>query len=87
MSSPQVSNVASAQNAASTATQNTANQTAAQASILSGTISSLGDLKQQAPEVYKAMMQGIAMNICNQMQQQEADREKLEEEFRRENES
>lgn len=33
------------------------------------TINNLGDLKAKAPKVYKAMMQGIAMSICNEMQQ------------------
>ncbi|CCB85665.1 MULTISPECIES: hypothetical protein [Parachlamydia] len=30
-------------------------------------INSLADLKKKAPKVYNAMMQGIAMNICNEM--------------------
>lgn len=34
----------------------------------SSTISSLADLKKKAPAVYKMMMEGIAMNICNEMQ-------------------
>lgn len=32
------------------------------------TISSLDDLKHKAPKIYNAMIEGIAMNICNQMQ-------------------
>ncbi|WP_166156414.1 hypothetical protein [Neochlamydia sp. AcF84] len=32
------------------------------------TISSMSDLKEKAPEMHKAMMQGLAMNICNSMQ-------------------
>jgi hypothetical protein len=31
-------------------------------------ITSLDDLRQKAPKVYNAMMQGIAMQICNQME-------------------
>jgi hypothetical protein len=30
-------------------------------------LSSVGDLQKQAPEVYKAMLEGIAINICNEM--------------------
>lgn len=30
-------------------------------------INSLQDLKKKAPQVYKMMMEGIAMNICNEM--------------------
>ena len=30
-------------------------------------INSMGDLKEKAPDVYKAMMQGIAMHIINEM--------------------
>lgn len=38
----------------------------------SGTVSNMADLKEQAPEVYKAMMQGVAMNICREMQHHQA---------------
>ena len=34
----------------------------------STTISSLADLQQKAPQLYKIMMESIAMEICNQMQ-------------------
>ena len=34
----------------------------------SSTVSSLNDLKEKAPKVYKAMVMGIAQNICNEMQ-------------------
>jgi len=34
----------------------------------STTVSSLADLKLKAPKVYQAMMEGIAMDICNDMQ-------------------
>jgi hypothetical protein len=37
----------------------------------STTISSMDQLQQAAPEVYQAMLQGIAIQICGQMQQQE----------------
>ncbi len=30
-------------------------------------ISSLADLQKQSPEVYRAMMQGIAIHICDDM--------------------
>lgn len=32
------------------------------------TVSSLADLKKKAPKVYNAMLQGIGMNICSEMQ-------------------
>lgn len=35
---------------------------------MSDTISSLSQLREKAPEVYKQMMMGIATNICNDMQ-------------------
>lgn len=31
-----------------------------------GTVSSMQDLKNQSPEVYDAMMEGIAMQICSE---------------------
>lgn len=39
-------------------------------------ISSMADLKEKAPELYKAMMEGLAMNIVNEMRQHQ---EKLKE--------
>lgn len=46
-----------------------ASSNASQAELSStSTISSLADLKRKAPQVYNMMMQGIAMNICNDMQ-------------------
>lgn len=33
------------------------------------TISSLGDLREKAPEVYHQMTIGIAMNICHEMRE------------------
>lgn len=33
----------------------------------STTIGSMSELQTKAPELYKAMMQGIATNICNEM--------------------
>lgn len=38
---------------------------------MSDSVSSLNELQQKAPGVYTAMMQGIAMNICNDWQQQQ----------------
>jgi hypothetical protein len=35
-------------------------------------IRSLSDLREQSPALYNMMMQGIAMNICNEMQKQQA---------------
>jgi hypothetical protein len=34
----------------------------------SSKISSLADLKKKAPELYKKMLEGIGMSICNEMQ-------------------
>lgn len=31
-------------------------------------VSNMNELKERAPDLYKAMMQGLAMNICNEMQ-------------------
>ena len=31
------------------------------------TVNNMSELKTKAPEVYKAMMQGLATNICNEM--------------------
>lgn len=31
-------------------------------------VSSMADLKEKAPDVYDAMLQGIGMNICREMQ-------------------
>lgn len=35
---------------------------------MSTSVSSLADLKKKAPQVYNMMMEGIALNICNDMQ-------------------
>jgi hypothetical protein len=35
------------------------------------TISSLAELKSKAPEVWFAMMQGIAMNVCQDIERQQ----------------
>lgn len=51
--------------------------------LASGTVSSIADLKEQAPDVYKAMMQGIAMNICRDMEHHQNRLHKLHEEYRR----
>lgn len=32
-------------------------------------VSTMGDLKEKAPEVYRMMMNGIAMNICHDMRE------------------
>lgn len=73
------------QQAAATSANNAVNA-AVQAEEASGTYSSLSDLQQQAPEVYQAMMQGIAMNICNDMEQEQAHLQQIQEEFRQEEE-
>lgn len=82
---PSTAPVAAGGSAPATGAGNTA-AAANQASIASGNISSMADLQQQAPDVYQAMMQGIAMNICQAMQQDQEDLQKMQEEFRREEE-
>lgn len=46
---------------------------------------SMADLKEKAPKVYNAMMQGIAQNICRDMEQAQARLKKIMEEGRRNN--
>ena len=55
-----------------------------QATVSSGSVSSLGELQAQAPQVYNAMMESIAMEICQQMQQQQADLDKIIQEYNEE---
>lgn len=45
-------------------------------------ISTLNDLKEQAPEVYKKMMEGIATTIINQMKDSEERRKKLAQSYK-----
>jgi len=47
------------------------------------TIGSLADLRQKSPKVYNAMMQGVAMNICNEMKHHEDEREKIIKDYER----
>ncbi|MBS4166496.1 Uncharacterized protein NEOC65_001584 [Neochlamydia sp. AcF65] len=61
----------------------TGSENNASTGVQSGNISSLSDLKEQSPEVYSAMMQGIAMNICSRMAQQQAHLKQIQEEARR----
>lgn len=63
-----------------------AGQTAASQASMSTTVSSMADFKSQAPDVYNAMMMGIAMCVCNKMQRDQEELAKIEEEFRREDE-
>ncbi|MEI8125558.1 MAG: hypothetical protein WCG42_07390 [Parachlamydiaceae bacterium] len=45
------------------------------------TIKSLADLKKKAPAVYKQMMMGIAMDICNDMQASQERLKELQKEY------
>ena len=82
--SSQVPNVGAGQNAASTSNAGTGGAAGSQnTATMSTTISSMEDLRSQSPEVYKAMMEGIAMGICNEMQRHEATRKKIAEQYRR----
>ncbi len=80
----QVSPVSSGSNAASAsaAANSTAQQTTA--ASMDSHVSSMADLKEKAPEVYKAMCEGIAMHICNEMKDHQARIKKIKAEFRRE---
>jgi hypothetical protein len=71
---------------AAAASPSASTSAAAQQAEMAGNISSMADLQQQAPDVYKAMMQGIAMNICNDMAKQQEHLKEIQEEFRREEE-
>lgn len=54
--------------AATTASTGTGSSTSSPASYSSSThVNSLSELRTKAPKVYNAMMQGIAMDICNDM--------------------
>lgn len=44
-------------------------------------ITSLQDLKEKAPEVWQKMLEGIAMNICNEMRHHEERIKKLRREY------
>jgi hypothetical protein len=43
----------------------------------SGSVSNMKDLKEKAPEVYKAMMQGIAQTIISKMHTQQEHLKKM----------
>lgn len=43
----------------------------------------LDELKQKAPEVYQKMMEGIAMDICREMQRHQDDIKKINREAKR----
>ncbi len=47
------------------------------------TVSSMADLKRKAPQVYQKMMEGIAMDICNQMQHHQERLKEMMDEARR----
>lgn len=50
---------------------------------MSSQVSSMADLKTQAPKVYNAMMEGIAMNICNEMKKHQDHLKQMMDESRR----
>lgn len=67
---------------ASTASTSTT-PTAANTQTVAGTIGSMADLKNESPQVYNAMMQGIAMNICNEMDRHQKELKRIQQEARR----
>lgn len=46
-------------------------------------VSSLAQLREQAPKVWNMMLQGIAMNICNDMKQKQDDLKRMMRESQR----
>jgi hypothetical protein len=71
--------------------EHTASSTSAPASSApnynaSTPVSSVGDLKQKAPKLYNAMMQGIATTIISEMSDHQERMKELAEEGRREGE-
>jgi hypothetical protein len=68
-SQPQVAAASAAAPAATSATTGKAGGTTGGGLSDSTTISSMEDLRTKAPQIYKMMMQSIAMDICIQMQQ------------------
>lgn len=67
-------NTSGAQAASAPTAPNAANPTTAAAAVSTNggvtgatKISSMEDLKNKAPEVYKKMMESLAMNICRQV--------------------
>lgn len=46
-------------------------------------VANMADLKEKAPEVYKAMMEGIAMNIVNEMKDHQTRLKELQREAQR----
>jgi len=47
------------------------------------TVSSMADLKKKSPKLYNMMMEGIAMDICNDMQHHQDKLKELMDEGRR----
>ena len=52
----------------------------------SGSVSTMGDLREQSPEVYQAMLQGIGMQICRRMEDGQQRIKKIHQEARAKNE-
>lgn len=79
-SSPSVPSVAGASSSASNPAAGGANSME-----LSGatTVSSMADLKKKSPKLYNMMMEGIAMDICNDMQHHQDKLKELMDEGRR----
>lgn len=46
-------------------------------------VNGMGDLKEKAPKVYNAMLQGIAMHIVHEMKQHQDELKKLQREYDR----
>jgi len=51
----------------------------------STTVKDMNDLKKQAPEVYDAMMKGIAQQVCSSMQNHQDRLKRMMQEARRDN--
>lgn len=87
MSDPTITSLSTVTSSAAGSPANAATPSASSATnpaaVEGGSVSNLAELKDQSPEVYSAMMQGIAMNVCSRMAQQQAHLKQVQEEARR----
>jgi hypothetical protein len=81
--------VPAAQPASSGSTSSTTSKSSSTnpAMDMATTIRSLADLKKKSPKVYNAMMQGIGMNICQNMEHEQKAIDQIWEHMRQETDS
>lgn len=58
-------------------TQAAAAATSPNADIMTTTVSNIGDLQSKAPQVWHAMLLGIAISMCGQMQRKQEEIDKI----------